>query len=179
MLQKFLRAAMAAFSLAVLAMPKPALAHGNTFHIAVFLGNATKVVPPLVLTLNQPVLASTVAWLIAVAAMIAVLVLRVLERRANSSWSAAFVVKDLEISPRELRAGNKASVAVTVNNRGKHAGTFKVILRVDGITKAEREVTLASGTSGRVEFSVPAAEPGRPIAVNVGGLSGTITVMPA
>ena len=128
--------------------------------------------------LNVPPLASTIAWLMAVAAMIAVLVLRVMERRANSSWPATFVVRRLEISPKELRPGSQAVVGVTVNNRGQHAGSFKVNLKVDGVPKAEREVTLAGGTSDRVEFSVPATEPGS-IAIDVGGLSGTITVKSA
>jgi len=168
---------MTAVLLVVFATPKPAPAQATTF-LGASVGNSALGVPLLASTMNQPLLASTVAWLIAVAAMVAVLVLRLLEPRAQPSWSAPFVVRDLEISPKELRPGNRATVSVTVNNRGQHAGTFKVILKVDGIAKAEQEVTLASGMTERVEFSVPVAQPG-PIAVSIGGLFGVITVIPA
>jgi len=157
--------AMTAALLVVVATPKPALAGVNVFFLA-SPGNGAQ---------GLPQLASTVAWLLAVAAMIAVLVLRLVEPKGRASWSAPLVVRDLEISPGELSLGNSATVAVTAKNRGQHAGTFRVTLKVDGIKVAERDVTLASGMSERVEFSVPGTQSG-PMAVNVGGLYGIIVV---
>ena len=80
--------------------------------------------------------------------------------------------------PRELRPGTKATVAVTVNNNGHHAGTFKVTLKIDGVTIGAKDITLARNMSDRVEFSIPATSPGA-FAVNVADLSGTLTVLEA
>ncbi len=88
-----------------------------------------------------------------------------------------FTVRDLEISPRELRLGGKATVAATVANRGGHAGTFKVTLQIDGLTSSAKDVTLAGGTSDRVEFSVAATAAGS-FPVKVAGLvSSTLTIL--
>jgi len=128
---------------------------------------------------NWSGLLGLIAGITAVVAMITALILRIHERRAGPrSWAPAFTVEDLEISPKELPLGNMATVAVTVNNRGDHAGTFKVTLKIDGITKGMKDVTLARGTSDRVEFSIPVAAPGS-FSVNVGDLSGTLTVVEA
>ncbi len=118
-----------------------------------------------------------VAGFIAGGALAALLVIMVLRRRRGTSAQAgaAFTIKDLEISPRELRPGAKATVAVTVDNHGAHAGTFKITLKVDGITKGTKDVTIARGTSDRVEFTIPATAPGT-FAVNVGNLAGTLVV---
>lgn len=109
----------------------------------------------------------------ALAALLVILMLR--RRRGTAQAGAAFTVKDLEISPRELRPGSKATVAVTVDNHGAHAGTFKITLKVDGITKGTKDVTIARGTSDRVEFTIPATTPGT-FEVNVGNLAGTLVV---
>ncbi len=119
------------------------------------------------------------AGFIAGAALAGALVIMILRRRRSSVQAgAAFTIKDLEISPKELRPGSRATVAVTVANHGAHAGTFKITLKIDGITKGAKDVTVARGTSDRVEFTVPATEPGS-FAVNVGDLAGTLTVVDA
>ncbi len=120
------------------------------------------------------------AGFVAGAALAAVLVIMVLRRRRGTAIQAgaAFTVKDLEISPRELRPGSKATIAVTVDNHGAHAGTFKITLKIDGITKGTKDVTIARGTSDRVEFTVPATAPGS-FTVNVGDLAGTLNVSEA
>ena len=57
-------------------------------------------------------------------------------------------------------------------------GRINVVLKIDGAVNATRDVTLAAGASDRVEFPVRAAAAGS-FAVNVGDLSGTLTVAQA
>ena len=130
-------------------------------------------------SVDRTLLLVIIAAVVAALALSAALVIQILQRRRGSKPGLpAFTVKDLEISPKELRAGSRATVAVTVANHGPHAGTFKITLKIDGITKGAKEVTVARGTSDRVEFTVPATEPGS-FAVNVGDLAGTLTVVDA
>ena len=129
--------------------------------------------------IGWPILVAIIAGLIAMGAAGGVLFLRIRERKAGPrAAQALFTVKDLEISPRELRPGTKATVAVTVSNNGHHAGTFKVTLKIDGVTLGAKDITLARNMSDRVEFSIPATSPGA-FAVNVANLSGTLTVLDA
>ena len=65
---------------------------------------------------------------------------------------------------------------MTVNNNGKHAGSFKITLKIDGTSKGAKDVTVAQGTRDRLEFTFTAAAPGS-FAVNVADLSGTLTVV--
>jgi hypothetical protein len=117
------------------------------------------------------------AAVVAALALTGALVIQILQRRKGTNpRGPAFTIKDLEISPSELRAGNRATVAVTVDNHGAHAGTFKITLKIDGITKGAKDVTVARGSSDRVEFTVPATAPGS-FEVNVGDLAGTLTVV--
>jgi hypothetical protein len=119
------------------------------------------------------------ASIIGVAALVGVLVLLLLRRNPNlKPRPAVFTLRDLEISPRELRPGGKATVAATVTNGGGHAGTFKVILKIDGLTNNAKDITLAGGTSDRVEFSVVGTAAGT-FPVSVGGLTGTLSVVEA
>ena len=119
------------------------------------------------------------ASVIGVVALVGVLVLLLLRRNPRiKPRPAVFTVRDLEISPRELRLGGKATVAATVANRGGHAGTFKVTLQIDGLTSSAKDVTLAGGTSDRVEFSVAATAAGS-FPVKVAGLTSTLTILEA
>jgi hypothetical protein len=139
----------------------------------VSLNRSTSGAPPF----NWSGLVGLIAGIIGAAAMGSVLFLRIRERKASPRpEQPMFTVKDLEISPKELRIGNKGAIAVTVTNQGHHAGTYRVTLKIDGITRGTKDITLARNTSDRVEFSVPATAPGA-FVVNVGDLTGTLTVV--
>jgi hypothetical protein len=90
--------------------------------------------------------------------------------------AASFAVRDLEILPRPLPRGSVAVVSVTVENQGGHAGTFRVILKVDDVANSTKEVTLVGGTRERVEFSVPGTAVGS-FTIDVGGLTDTLAVI--
>jgi uncharacterized protein YfaS (alpha-2-macroglobulin family) len=120
------------------------------------------------------ILAAVLGGLVLLGGVVLLLVRR--RRPAPVMRSAAsFTLKDLAISPKQLPVGSKAAVAVTVNNQGGHAGTFRVVLRVDGLASSMKEVTLLGGTSERVELSVPGTAVGS-FTVDVGGLTDTLTV---
>ncbi|OGO39688.1 MAG: hypothetical protein A2147_05215 [Chloroflexi bacterium RBG_16_57_8] len=126
---------------------------------------------------NRSAVFGTIPALISAAALVAVLILMVLRRKESSrTRAAAFAVKDLEISPKELRLGGKATVAVTVANKGDRAGSFRVTLKINGSVGGAKDVTLAGGTSDRVQFSVPGSSAGS-FAVTVEDLSDTFTVV--
>jgi len=97
-------------------------------------------------------------------------------KRSPPSRPAAFGLTDLEVSPKELRVGESTTVAATVTNDGGHAGTYKVMLRIDGLLKDAKEVTVLAGKKERVEFTVRAAAAGT-FTVKVEDLSETLTVV--
>ena len=70
------------------------------------------------------------------------------------SKPANFVISDLMISPGEVESGNEVDISVLVTNDGGRQGSHTVVLAIDGIEEASQEITLASGNSDRVSFTV-------------------------
>ena len=92
---------------------------------------------------------------------------------------AAFATTDLTIFPTEVEIGGSVTISVLVTNTGELAGSYEVILKIDNIVVASKDVTLTSGASQKVTFTT-AQDVAETYTVDVDGLSGTFTVkMPA
>jgi hypothetical protein len=73
---------------------------------------------------------------------------------------AIFELNSLSVSPAEACVGDKLSFDVLVTNVGGVAGTYKVILRIDGVVESTKEVSLDLGTSQVVSFTIDKVDPG-------------------
>jgi hypothetical protein len=88
---------------------------------------------------------------------------------------AAFALSDLAISPAEVNIGERVTISVTVTNTGDLGGTDKVVLKIDGIPVAEKEITLAGGARKTVIFTTTPERAGT-YTVAIDGLTGWFIV---
>ncbi len=87
----------------------------------------------------------------------------------------AFTVSGLSISAAETGVGQGVAITVVVANTGNLAGSYEVILKINGEVEETREITLAGGASEVVTFNVSrgAADV---YEVDVNGLLGSFVV---
>ncbi len=125
-------------------------------------------------------LAGIVVGVIGTAALLgAFLLWRRGRKRVPPTRPAVLAITELEVSPREVRVGESATVTVTVTNSGDHAGTYKVTVRMEGLLRdTTRDVTVLAGAKERVGFRVAATAAGV-FPVKVDDLSETLTVVEA
>jgi len=89
---------------------------------------------------------------------------------------AAFLVTGLSIQPAEVEPKEAVTVSVSVSNTGGTDGSYTVVLKINGVKEAEKNVTVAAGSSQEVNFSVAKKEAGS-YDVAVDGLSGRFSVV--
>jgi len=88
-----------------------------------------------------------------------------------------FSVSNLSITPQEVAPDETVTVAVEVSNAGEVGGNYTVVLKVNGVEEADRTVSVDSGGSKVVSFSVAREDTGA-YGVSVDGLAGSFTVVP-
>jgi hypothetical protein len=88
---------------------------------------------------------------------------------------AAFAASGLTISPEEVAIGEAASIVVTLTNTGDLAGTYNLILKVDGTETDSVSVSLTGHQSTMVLFTLSRDAAGT-YTVSIDGLSGTLDV---
>jgi len=86
-----------------------------------------------------------------------------------------FATSELSITPTEANIGEEVTITTLITNTGELAGSYKLTLRIDNAVVATREVTLESGASEEVTFTIVRHTAGT-CAVTVDGLSGTFVV---
>ncbi|MDO8567315.1 MAG: hypothetical protein Q7R57_01210 [Dehalococcoidales bacterium] len=89
--------------------------------------------------------------------------------------AATFNVSNLNVTPLEVKPGEKVTVSATVTNTGDLGGSYPATLRLDGIQIASTNITMAGGASQQVSFSTSADAVG-PHTVTVGGITGSFVV---
>jgi hypothetical protein len=88
---------------------------------------------------------------------------------------AAFMVRDLTVTPSEVDRGAQVTVSVTITNIGGLSGTYAVELMIDGALDQAREVNLAGGEWTTVDFTIDAGSTGRHV-IAVGDLETELAV---
>jgi hypothetical protein len=98
--------------------------------------------------------------------------------KASSSTPAAFQVSNLRIEPSEIKAGEKATVSAEVKNTGGSEGSYTAELKVNGMTEGSQNLTIPSGASSGITFTVSKDTPGV-YQVGLDNLTGQFTVIKA
>lgn len=91
---------------------------------------------------------------------------------------AAFEIGWLSITPIEVDIGETINITVLVANIGGQSGDYKVILKINGVVEADKDIALEAGASEQVSFSTSKNTAGS-YSVEVSGLTGTFCVKPA
>jgi hypothetical protein len=89
---------------------------------------------------------------------------------------ALLSVSDLSVAPGEVSPGRTVTVTVTVTNAGGGAGTCNLILKVNGVREAVKDVTVAAGKAESASFTVSRQEAGT-YTIDVNGLEGTFRIV--
>jgi len=82
---------------------------------------------------------------------------------------------DLPPSPDESGAGEMVTIGVVVTNTTNLVGSYTVILKMNGVVKATKELTLDAGASESAAFTVPSEEAGN-YSILIEGVNGSFTV---
>lgn len=91
---------------------------------------------------------------------------------------ARFNVSKLTVSPSQVQPNQEVNISVNVANTGGTSGSYSLELKVGGILKSTKQVTIAAGASQTVNFTVTEAQPGT-YTVDIAGQRGNLVVMGA
>jgi hypothetical protein len=87
-----------------------------------------------------------------------------------------FSVSNLTITPNQVKFGNPVTINAIVSNNGSEAGTYSVVLRINGMVENIIDLMLSPGASQATTFTVN-KDAGEYYA-EVDGLSGVFVVIP-
>jgi len=88
---------------------------------------------------------------------------------------AAFDLSTLSIIPGEVYTDETIDISVSLTNTGGSVGSYEVILKINGVVEATREVTLGAGASEQITFTV-SKDVADTYSVDVSGLTGSFIV---
>jgi hypothetical protein len=99
----------------------------------------------------------------------------VLAKTTEQAPPAEFKASNLTISPSQAQLNQELSISVNVANTGGTSGNYNLDLKVNGISKSTKQVTIAAGTSQTVSFTINGDAVGKH-RVEVAGLSGEFEI---
>jgi len=88
-----------------------------------------------------------------------------------------FSVSNLTIAPNQVKSGNPITISAIVSNNGSEAGTYSVVLRINGMVENIIDLMLSPGASQATTFTVN-KENGGEYYTEVDGLSGIFIIIP-
>jgi hypothetical protein len=88
-----------------------------------------------------------------------------------------FSVSNLTITPNQVKSGEPITISAIVFNNGSEAGTYSVVLRINGMVENIIDLTLSPGASQSTTFTV-IKDAGGDYYAEVDGLGGAFTVIP-
>lgn len=91
---------------------------------------------------------------------------------------ASFAISDLSVTPSEIGPAEEVTVSAVVNNTSSSEGEYTVVLKINGIEEARKEVTLGAGASQKVSFSI-VKNIAETYEVDINGLVGSFAVKEA
>ncbi len=87
-----------------------------------------------------------------------------------------FSVSNLTITPNQVKYGNPVTISATASNSGSEAGTYSVVLRINGMVENIMDLTLSPGASQTTTFTVN--KDGGEYYAEVDGLNGVFIIIP-
>jgi PKD repeat protein len=99
----------------------------------------------------------------------------VLAKTTEQASPAEFKTSNLITSPSQAQLNQEVSISINVANTGGTSGNYNLDLKVNGISKLTKQVTIAAGTSQTVSFTITGDAVGRH-QVEVAGLSGEFEI---
>jgi len=87
-----------------------------------------------------------------------------------------FSVSNLTITPNQVKYGNPVTISAVVSNNGSEAGTYSVVLRINGMVENIIDLMLSPGASQATTFTVN--KDGGEYYAEVDGLSGVFIIIP-
>ena len=91
--------------------------------------------------------------------------------------TSGFLVENLCVQPAEVQPNEIVTITVSVANTHRTWGIYSLVLEINGVKEAEKQATVAAGSSQDVSFSLTREQPGS-YTVFINGLSGSFTVVP-
>ncbi len=88
-----------------------------------------------------------------------------------------FSVSNLTITPNQVKSGEPITINAIVSNNGSEAGTYSVVLRINGMVENIIDLMLSPGASQSTTFTV-IKDAGGDYYAEVDGLGGAFTVVP-
>ena len=94
---------------------------------------------------------------------------------AQPPAAAKFEISNLVISPTDVKVGENLTISVSVKNVGEVEGMYTVVLKINNVVEASKNISLAAGESTVVAFMVRMGAVGM-YEVEIDGLKGSIIV---
>jgi hypothetical protein len=87
-----------------------------------------------------------------------------------------FSVSNMTITPNQVKFGNPVTISAIVSNNGSEAGTYSVVLRINGMVENIIDLMLSPGASQATTFTIN--KDGGEYYAEVDGLSGIFIIIP-
>jgi len=84
-------------------------------------------------------------------------------------------VRNLKITPNRVKPGSRVTIIAEVTNASPVKISYSLVLKIKGVVEAIKEITLDSGQSQKVAFTILKGKPGT-YDVDLEGLEGSFTV---
>ncbi len=91
---------------------------------------------------------------------------------------ASFAISALSVTPGEVEPAEEVTASAVVSNTGGSKGKYSVVLKINGVEEARKEVTLDAGASQEVSFSIVKSI-AETYEVDINGLVGSFVVKEA
>jgi hypothetical protein len=89
---------------------------------------------------------------------------------------AKFEASNLTVSPSQAQLNQEVTISLNVTNTGGTSGSYSLELKVNGISKSTKQVTVTAGTSQTVNFTITGDAVGKH-QVEVAGLAGEFEIV--
>ena len=89
---------------------------------------------------------------------------------------ASFAIYDISVAPSEVKPAEQVTISAVVTNTGGSEGGYTVVLKIDGVEEARKEVTLGASKSETVTFAIAKHTEGS-YTINIDGKVGQFTVI--
>ncbi len=102
--------------------------------------------------------------------------LKVSPTMPNNIKPAQMSLQYLNVNPQQASANQPVTILTNVVNTGDQAGSYNVVVKINGQTETSRTVNVAPQATQPITFTLTRAQPGT-YALDVGGQKGSFTIL--